>query len=718
MTEDYDESDLYDDILCQQDQENNLQTGDVDINDLYENIHNPEVAETALEKVKTLTSENDKLKSRISTLKEQVRILQDLNSQLTETNSNLENNMKQLIETARTEINRKNTEIIDRQSKLEDVLFRRAARNITSRELESIMEKFSLRQREESLRRLPTNLDRMRTGSKNSPDVSNVSNRQFVRKKRTVSSEAETSQNKRVKLDEESVEKSKGKEESCLASNEKEKTLNTDVSLISKYVKGNERRKKVKEVPNVSSQTDQASEAEARDQKKKEKEKTEEHPRWFCEIHNEGFRVREELREHNRLLHSRDERKMSGSKPLETSSSSESVLPLQSVEDKEKDETEASGIIRIPINNEQTLGDRNEDAVSEGYKSGEDIISLDIDTTERFDEEDSLAGSNSKIYFKSLETNFNIPKVSSSERERRSEKEKKVSASSEEKRRERKSRRESEDSSGEREGNKSRGRGRSSSRSRRRKQQPRSVSRPRRSRSRQRRRRTSRERGREKEREDRRKRRSTSRRRRRSPSSASGERRRRRSPNKTERRARVARRSQSLSPARLRRTSEVGEREEVDMDQLEDLSLAELKRLKEKIKGKKGLNDDLEPVRPDSPQEVEDGEVLSEDEEGQKEERNRKIQDLRQKLTKDSDSPVAARKQAEVSVDDSRYSVQLSHMKSFMFNLIKIADPPRSLTSARRSRPGCRTTASRTLTRSSSPLRSVSSTSFSSRRSS
>ena len=64
----------------------------------------------------------------------------------------------------------------------------------------------------------------------------------------------------------------------------------------------------------------------------------------------------------------------------------------------------------------------------------------------------------------------------------------------------------------------------------------------------------------------------------------------------------------------------MGEREEVDMDQLEDLSLAELKRLKEKIKGKKGLNDDLEPVRPDSPQEVEDGEVLSEDEEGQKEE--------------------------------------------------------------------------------------------------
>ena len=91
----------------------------------------------------------------------------------------------------------------------------------------------------------------------------------------------------------------------------------------------------------------------------------------------------------------------------------------------------------------------------------------------------------------------------------------------------------------------------------------------------------------------------------------------------------------------------------MDIDQVEikeDLSLEELKKIKEKIKGKMGLNDDLEPVRPQEP-EVEDGEVLSEEEEGKEDERNRKIQDLRQKLSKDSSSPVIVTNQAEVSVD-------------------------------------------------------------------
>ena len=97
--------------------------------------------------------------------------------------------------------------------------------------------------------------------------------------------------------------------------------------------------------------------------------------------------------------------------------------------------------------------------------------------------------------------------------------------------------------------------------------------------------------------------------------------------------------------------------EEVDIEQLEikeDLSLAELTKLKEKIKCKMGLNDDLEPVGAAEEGEVEDGEVLSEDEEEKTEERNRKIQDLRQKLTKDSNSPVNVRNKAEVLVDTNR----------------------------------------------------------------
>ena len=68
-----------------------------------------------------------------------------------------------------------------------------------------------------------------------------------------------------------------------------------------------------------------------------------------------------------------------------------------------------------------------EETFSDGYKSGDDL--LEIDTNERFDEEEEespgLASKN--VYFKSLETNFSIPKVSSDEKE--SVKEKKCSSS-------------------------------------------------------------------------------------------------------------------------------------------------------------------------------------------------------------------------------------------------------------------------------------------------
>ena len=317
-----------------------------------------------------------------------------------------------------------------------------------------------------------------------------------------------------------------------------------------------------------------------------------------------------------------------------------------------------------PANSEPSTGnaDKTEDAVSEGYKSGDDI--LEIDTTERFDEED-VASEAGSVYFKSLETNFNIPKVSSAvkktpEPERRGEREvkTKLTGAGGDKRRERKSRKES--SSGERER-----RGRSSSRSRRRK--PRSVSRSRLRRGG----RTENkeiEKGRGRGREERRRSRSSSRsrrRRRRRTRSCSGEKRKTKLRSETERRPqRLTRRSQSLSPSRLEEEAA----EVVDIDQVEikeDLSLAELRKIKEKIKGKMGLNDDLEPVRPDQKdqavEEVEDGEVLSEEEEEDKktEDRNRKIQDLRQKLSRDSNSPVA------VSVDN-RYVVFSSRQFTYL----------------------------------------------------
>merc|ERR1712209_74833 len=82
---DGEDCDLYDDIFIQDnhEEEDNLE-------DLYGNIHNPEVAETALEKVKSLTSKCDKLENQNTELKRQVSILTNLNQELTNKNQNLE----------------------------------------------------------------------------------------------------------------------------------------------------------------------------------------------------------------------------------------------------------------------------------------------------------------------------------------------------------------------------------------------------------------------------------------------------------------------------------------------------------------------------------------------------------------------------------------------------------------------------------------------------
>ena len=64
--------DLYDDIF---DQNQDTPYAEADIDDLYGNIHNPEVAETALDKVKGLTAEKEKFSNQNSQLKSQISIL-------------------------------------------------------------------------------------------------------------------------------------------------------------------------------------------------------------------------------------------------------------------------------------------------------------------------------------------------------------------------------------------------------------------------------------------------------------------------------------------------------------------------------------------------------------------------------------------------------------------------------------------------------------------
>ena len=99
------DSDLYDDIFVQS--EDKSFNHEEDLDDLYGNIHNPEIAESAVQKLKTLTSDHDKAKSQIAEMKQQIFILKNVNMELHTKNVNLENNFKELIETCRNEINRK-----------------------------------------------------------------------------------------------------------------------------------------------------------------------------------------------------------------------------------------------------------------------------------------------------------------------------------------------------------------------------------------------------------------------------------------------------------------------------------------------------------------------------------------------------------------------------------------------------------------------------------
>ena len=104
----------------------------------------------------------------------------------------------------------------------------------------------------------------------------------------------------------------------------------------------------------------------------------------------------------------------------------------------------------------------------------------------------------------------------------------------------------------------------------------------------------------------------------------------------------LARRSQSLSPSRLKT-------DEVDIEKLEikeDLCLSDLQRIKAKIMGQMGLNEKLEPVKDE--EDVEDGELLSEDDTPDAGERTKKIKDLRQKLSQDSAAVVSSTSESPI----------------------------------------------------------------------
>jgi len=182
--------DLYDDIF-DQNQDNHYAEADID--DLYGNIHNPEVAETALDKVKGLTAEKEKFSNQNAQLKNQISILNTINLELKTKNTHLEKNIKDLIETSRVEINRKNEQVRNLRAELDNVLFKRAARNINKRELEDLLKKY--RPKEEPYSKLPSKpkplVKKVEIAALASPDL-NTGNRQFVRKRKRISLENST----------------------------------------------------------------------------------------------------------------------------------------------------------------------------------------------------------------------------------------------------------------------------------------------------------------------------------------------------------------------------------------------------------------------------------------------------------------------------------------------------------------------------------------------
>ena len=173
-----------------------------DLDQLYDNIHIPEVAETAITKAKVLEEENAKMKVQAKQLKEQLAILTTVNRELKEANSNLEKSLHSLVETSRVEINRKKAEIARVRKELEESLKARGQRNLSLREIEAALvrarpaadphmeDRLAVRGQAGQAPLAPTRLVsgiRVPVAASTSPTPlhSSLPNRQFVKRKRS-----------------------------------------------------------------------------------------------------------------------------------------------------------------------------------------------------------------------------------------------------------------------------------------------------------------------------------------------------------------------------------------------------------------------------------------------------------------------------------------------------------------------------------------------------
>ena len=237
------DADLYDDIFESAGNSKEDESGNLD--DLYEIIHIPQVAETAISKAKVLEEDNMKLKSQTAQLKKQISILSNINSELKTANTNLQKNLNSLVETSRIEINRKKNEISEIRKELDSVLRNRAAKNLSRREIEDVLERARPKEDPYFESRLPVKPPsslaptKMQSGIRvlvaeakdtktvvncKTPIAATLANRQFVKKKRPPQ-----------------LEKA-GKSIESVGSADQ----NNDISMISKYFGGRKASKTTK----------------------------------------------------------------------------------------------------------------------------------------------------------------------------------------------------------------------------------------------------------------------------------------------------------------------------------------------------------------------------------------------------------------------------------------------------------------------------------------
>ena len=245
------EEDLYDDIFESAVDSKEDESGNLD--DLYENIHIPQVAETAISKAKVLEEENLKIKSQTAQLKKQISILSNINLELKTANTNLQKNLNSLVETSRIEINRKKNEISEIRKELDSVLRNRAAKNLSKREIEEVLQRARPKEDPYFESRLPVKPPsslaptKMQSGIRvlvddtkdaktvvkcKTPVAATVTNRQFVKKKRPLQLEERSKKTK----------ENAGK----FAQGEGLAGQKNDISMISKYFGGGRASKTTK----------------------------------------------------------------------------------------------------------------------------------------------------------------------------------------------------------------------------------------------------------------------------------------------------------------------------------------------------------------------------------------------------------------------------------------------------------------------------------------